>query len=260
MKFVIQKKMENYDWVSTIKLDILMLKVVGLWPRNGKYSLNLYSLYAVLAIHLLITSHVVFHTVEVFMVGLNLKLLIGALYMSLTESLVLIKITYFAINSRKIKILIDTLNSDRFQPKSMEQIQLVEPDLKFWQIVHRSFAILVANTVLLFNALPILSRSTKHYKLPLAAWYPYNVKKSPNYEITFFYQFLSTSFRGLSSVSMDTFVAALNTYVSTQCTILCNNLKNLKDSDEQNFNEKIKTCVEHHKLIVRFGYFQLIIF
>nr|XP_015833040.1 PREDICTED: odorant receptor Or1 isoform X2 [Tribolium castaneum] len=238
----------NFDWKDTIKLNFLMMKIVGLWPKE-KYKINFYTLYTLISVNLFICGHVIFHTVAVFVVGRDLKHLIGALYMSLTETLLLVKICYFIKNSRLVKSLLTSLDGDIFQPKNEKQLELTNPSLIFWKKVHKSFAILVANTVFLFVSLPILSKSTKLYRLPLEAWYPYNTQKSPNYEITYLYQFISTLFRGMASVSMDTFIAALNMYIGVQCDILCDNLRNL---NETNFMENLSLCIKHHKAIVRF--------
>jgi hypothetical protein len=204
---------QRFDWKSTIKLNLVMMRIVGLWPRGESYRFDFYTVYALLSVNVFITGQVIFHTVDVFMVGRDLKNIIGALYMSLTETLLMVKLFSFIKNSRKLKELMRTLDSDAFQPKSAEQTRLVEPELHFWKRVHRAFALLVGNTVFLFISLPILSRSTKQHRLPVEAWYPFDTTKSPFYELTYFYQFLSILFRGLSSVSMDTFIAALNTYI-----------------------------------------------
>jgi hypothetical protein len=245
---------QRFDWKSTIKLNLVMMRIVGLWPRGESYRFDFYTVYALLSVNVFITGQVIFHTVDVFMVGRDLKNIIGALYMSLTETLLMVKLFSFIKNSRKLKELMRTLDSDAFQPKSAEQTRLVEPELHFWKRVHRAFALLVGNTVFLFISLPILSRSTKQHRLPVEAWYPFDTTKSPFYELTYFYQFLSILFRGLSSVSMDTFIAALNTYIGAQCTILCDDLKNLRDSPDVSFNRKLVECIKHHKLIVRFAF------
>lgn len=246
-----RKKMKNLCWKNTVKLNFSMMKIVGIWPKE-KYKFDLYSFYTIISVNLFISGHVIFHTVAVYIMRRNLKQLIGALYMSLTETLLLIKILYFIKNSKQLKKLFTTLESDIFQPKNEAQLKLVIPNLNFWIKIHRLFGILVLNTVLLFISLPILSKSVKYYRLPLEAWYPYNTQKAPNYEITYLYQCLSILFRGVASVSIDTCIAALNMYIGTQCDILCDNLKNLNKTTENSFLEILKHCVKHHQAILRF--------
>jgi hypothetical protein len=244
--------MEKFSWKSTIKLNIVMFKLVGLWPPGENYKFELYTLYSVVAISVLLFGHVVFHTAQIlFLVGSDLKLLIRVLFIGLTQILAFIKACFVIKNIKMLKHLMVCLESDLFQPEIVEQRELIQPDLNTWKTVHRSFSVLVLSTAFLFMAVPILTKMTKDHVLPFEAWYPYDTKKSPFYEITYVYQFLAITFRGVTSINVDTFIAALNTFVGTQCIILCDNLKNIKGHSEEVTVRKLKRCIDHHKEIVR---------
>ncbi|RZC36703.1 7tm 6 domain containing protein, partial [Asbolus verrucosus] len=82
--------------------------------------------------------------------------------------------------------------------------------------------------------------------LPFSAWYPYDTKISPLYEITYLYQIIGIWFLTVGAVNMDTLIAALMMYIATQCDILCDDLKNL----HHDFDRKLINCVKHHREIV----------
>ncbi|RZC40485.1 hypothetical protein BDFB_015191, partial [Asbolus verrucosus] len=81
-----------------------------------------------------------------------------------------------------------TLNSDSFQPKNVRQIMLVQPALKFWKMIYNTLLSAVGPAVFLWVIFPILSGEVKTYGLPFVAWYPYNYKASPYYELTYLHQ------------------------------------------------------------------------
>ncbi|RZC32582.1 7tm 6 domain containing protein [Asbolus verrucosus] len=99
-------------------------------------------------------------------------------------------------------------------------------------------------------------KSVKEHRLPFLAWYPFNEKKSPFYEITYIYQIVSISFIAMTTLSINTLIAALNMYIAAQFDILCDDLRNLRnvtDALSADFNVRLINCVNHHKEILRFA-------
>ncbi|RZC41406.1 7tm 6 domain containing protein, partial [Asbolus verrucosus] len=113
--------------------------------------------------------------------------------------------------------------------------------------------VMAFGTVFFWSIFPILDKSFKNYRLPFYAWYPYNTKTSPFYEITYVYQVFGTSFIALTNVCIDTLIASLNMYTGTQFDLLCDDLRNLYDPDEEGISKKLMTCIKHHKQILRFA-------
>ncbi|KAJ3636037.1 hypothetical protein MTP99_008883 [Tenebrio molitor] len=94
------------------------------------------------------------------------------------------------------------------------------------------------------------SRKTRSYSLPFPAWYPFNVKSSPAYELTYLHQLISHIFIATGGCNVDMLVIALMMYVGVQCEILCDDLKNL---DPRDFTGSLKSCIRHHKEILNFA-------
>ncbi|RZC34872.1 7tm 6 domain containing protein, partial [Asbolus verrucosus] len=65
--------MERFDWKLTIKKNIFSLWMIGLWPKDGTYKLNFYSLYTVVSISFFINVFGILTTVNMFMSDLDFE-------------------------------------------------------------------------------------------------------------------------------------------------------------------------------------------
>ncbi|RZC38603.1 7tm 6 domain containing protein, partial [Asbolus verrucosus] len=246
--------MAKYDWKITIKINILILKLVGLWPQEDEsYRFNLYTFYSIISINIFINAHNFFQTMNIFFVYSDLEALTATIFVTLTDVLASVKAFYFTQNMKILKKLMINLNSEIFQPKSDRQLILITPGLNSWKAIYAAFWAPVATTLFLWAIFPILDGSVKQQRLPFSAWYPYNSKISPLYEITYMYQVISIWFLATANLNMDTLIAALMMYIGTQCDILCDDLRNLRDCIGSEFNRKLVQCIQHYKTIVKFA-------
>jgi hypothetical protein len=243
--------MEKFDWKLTTKINIVMLKMVGLWPEGDQlYKLNLYTVYATIAINVFINGHTFFQAMNIFFVYSDLEALTATIFVTSSEILAALKVLCYIKNLAILKRLVSTLENELFQPESSNQIKLVRPSLRLWRRTYFGFWVPGALTLLLWSIFPVLDGSVSEYRLPFSAWYPHDTKTSPLYEITYLYQVAGIWFMATANLNIDTLISALMMYTGTQCDILCDNLKNL-NSDKTSFNAKLIKCVEHHRLIVR---------
>ncbi|RZC32999.1 7tm 6 domain containing protein, partial [Asbolus verrucosus] len=243
--------MKNFDWKFSIRINILMLRLVGLWPEGDEiYKLNFYTLYSVISIVVFTTAHNFFQTVHIFMVYSDLEALAAAIFVTLTDLLAQMKIFYFTHNMSILKGLMIKLNCEMFLPKRESQRMLVRPSLSFWKMTYTMFWMPVGTTLFLWAIFPVLDGSVKQHRLPFAAWYPYDAKISPFYEITYFHQVISILLMATANLNMDMLIAALMVYIGAQCDLLCDDLRNLQ---EVNFNSALLDSIEHHKNIVIFA-------
>ena len=144
-----------------------------------------------------------------------------------------------------------TLDGQLFQPRTLEQRRLVQPGLDSWKMTYTIFYVPVIATLILWAVFPIVDGSFREYRLPFSAWYPYNTKVSPFYELTYVYQIVSIWFLSITNFNMDTLIAALMMYIGTQCDILSDDVKNLGSRGELEFNTKLLKCIDHHRNIIR---------
>ncbi|RZB39894.1 7tm 6 domain containing protein [Asbolus verrucosus] len=201
------------------------------------------------------TTHNFFQTVNVFFVISDLEALAATIFVSITSLMGSLKVYYFTKKIGILKRLMIDLNSAIFQPRSMNQRILVKRSLNFWKTTYGAFWVPVCSTLFFWACFPILDGSVKQHRLPFAAWYPFDTKMSPIYEIIYIHQVVSTSITALSILNMDMLLAALMVYVGVQCDILCDDLRNLRDTEKSDYEVKLLNSIEHHKRILQYDNF-----
>ena len=232
-----------------------MLKSVGLWPKGDKiYKRDMYSVYAVISTIVIVGGHNFFQIMNIFFVYNNLETLTGTIFITITDILASMKMCFFIQSIGLLKELMTTLNSTEFKPKNLDQIDMVRPALNSWKFMYFTFWITGGATVCIWAIFPLLDNSVKTKRLPFAAWYPYNVKISPLYEITYLYQMVGISYISVAAINMDMMITSLMMHVGTQCEILCDNLRNLGRFTQLDLectvNQKIIECIKHHRLVI----------
>jgi hypothetical protein len=243
--------MEEFNWKLTINVNIVMLKVVGLWPEeNGSYKLNWYTVYAICSNMLFQVVHTLTQLINLGFIYDDLQALTGTSFVLSTELLTLLKTYYFVKNMRVLKKLMLMLNDNSFQPKTPKQKILAEDSLKFWKRIYISLCVTAGGALVFWAVFPIFDGSLGEYRLPFLAWYPYDTQSSPLYEITYVYQMISNVFICACNLDMDTLIAALNMYTAAQFDFLCDNLRNL-ESGEDSFDGQFRKCIAHHRQILR---------
>ncbi|KAJ3663648.1 hypothetical protein Zmor_007887 [Zophobas morio] len=244
----------KYDWESNIKMNILTLRALGLWPKGDTtYKPGLYMLHAAILLTVLLLGHLFFQAVNIYFIRTNLEAVTGTIYVLLVEMIVVFKVNYLVRNMGMVKQLLSILKTDMFQPKNSEQIGAIHTSLWFWRIIYNILLYSCIGTNMFWAIYPLMDRSAREEKrLPFLAWYPFDTSKSPAYEITYIYQVISVCTITTLHVNIDALVAALNVFNGSQFDILCDNLRNLHKlggSIAANF----LICVKHHKEILSFS-------
>ncbi|KAJ3663376.1 hypothetical protein Zmor_007651 [Zophobas morio] len=246
--------MGKFDWELTIKANIVSMKLLGLWPKSVKgYRRDLYSVYSLLSLNLLINGHVFFQTLNIFFVYTDIAAVTAIIFVILTEILTAVKVYYFVRNMKQLKEIMETLKEESFLPETQQQKILVQPGLNLWKFTYIVYHFPVLPTLTAWAIYPITDGSVQEYRLPFSAWYPFNTKISPYYELTYVYQIVSVWFLAIACLNMDTLVAALMMYVSRQCEILCDRVKNLGSEGVDKYGQRLLECIIHHKKILSFS-------
>ncbi|KAJ3648705.1 hypothetical protein Zmor_020486 [Zophobas morio] len=247
--------MEKFDWKETIKRNIFMLKILGLWPSGNTYTIDVYSTYSLISILAFIYGHNFFQAINIYFIFPDLEAIAGTIFVTLSEMLTMVKTYYVVQNMQMLKQLMVDINEDHFQPRNSTQIKMIEPSLNFWKTTSTLLWGMSGGAVFFWATYPILDGSVKENRLPFLAWYPYDTTISPFYEITYIYQIISVAFIAATTLTIDTLIAALNVFIGAQCDILCDNLKYVFVEDRLNASvAKLLSCFNHHKEILRFAY------
>ncbi|RZC42733.1 7tm 6 domain containing protein, partial [Asbolus verrucosus] len=156
----------------------------------------------------------------------------------------------FMRNVRILKQLRVTLKSDYFRIRTKRQRELIHPTLSIWKMTYVTFWILVSTTIVSWAILPLFNKGKD---LPFKASYPYDTKASPVYEITYIHQVVGIFLSAMASLNIDTFMAALMMIIGAQCDLLCDDLRNLKNSVVSDFVASLIECIKRHKEILSFA-------
>ncbi|RZC40536.1 7tm 6 domain containing protein [Asbolus verrucosus] len=247
----------RFDWKRTIRLNIVVLKILGLWPPGDEIcGCTFYTLYEILNLLFLQIVVIVFQTVNLFLNIDDLKVVTGTIFVLLMEMLAPTKCYTIIKNTRILKQLMATINDDLFQPRNSQQLTLVQPNINAWRKTVATFWFFTLGWLLFLILYPIFDKTANESPLPFLAWYPYSIKASPLYELSYFHQIISVSTMSMVHINIDSLIAALNMYIGAQFDILCDNLRNFYDSGTDSptdAEEKLKNCISHHKKILKFA-------
>lgn len=237
----------KFDWNRVLKTNILTLKVVGLWPSGDTYTVNFYTIWAIAIIAIFNFGHNFFQTINMVFIFDDLHAVVKTFYVTLSELLALLKAFFVIKNIKIVKHLLTKIQCQQFQPQTIKQIRLIAPGLKFWKANYILCWFMSLGAIFFWSVLPILDKSSSEYALPFLAWYPWNTKISPFYEITYTYQIFGLLCVATTAISTDALVTILNVFSGAQFDILCDNI--LHVSFNHNVFELLK-CIKHHKMIL----------
>nr|QGW50332.1 odorant receptor 2 [Chouioia cunea] len=102
--------------------------------------------------------------------------------------------------------------------------------------------------VLMFD---LYSKDKKERPLYMHSYFPFNTQTSPNYEFTWFGQFMCTVYAASAFSSVDAFFGVLVLHLCGQLSVLKRNLKVLTHNDKENldsdeFTRRIAALVDRH--------------
>ncbi|KAJ3663364.1 hypothetical protein Zmor_007646 [Zophobas morio] len=244
--------MKQFNWKVIIRANLFILNLLGLWPKSEKhYSFNVYTFYA-LVLNITVDATNIFQAAYIFVIFKDLQAVTGIIFVLVTEIAASIKIFYFVRRISLVQYLTKELDCEEFQPRNIEQKEIAQRSLNLWLLIYRSFWITTSTDLCFLFFFPLMDGSYKEYRLPFWAWYPFDTKNSPMYEIMYIYQVGSSWFLASCDVIMDTIFAALMTYIMAQCDILCHDLRNITEDDDS-YSTKFIRCIKHHKKILRFA-------
>ncbi|XP_057659346.1 odorant receptor 4-like [Diorhabda carinulata] len=155
--------------------------------------------------------------------------------------------TYFLFKYRtEISTLITQLSQERFQPKNSKQIEIAEEAIKPYTIIR-----ILLQTIIFFSGIflyisPLATLKTEK-SFPYNCWYPFNVSKSPLYELAYIQQVLGGLYITITKLSTILFLGGIQLYLGVQCDFLCHKIESLGGPY---FGRNLKKCILYHESIL----------
>lgn len=239
--------MNKFNWKNTIKVNIFVLRINGLWPNGEFYQRDSYFAYFLSLITLLHGGFNLTQIIGIIESYPDLEAMTASLLLTATNILAFVKVCVFVKNLKMIKQLLNKLNTQQFRPNSMSEVIVISPTLEQWKKIYLCYLSIATCNLLMWSFAPFINDSNNK-QLPFAAWFPCSIEKSPNYEIIYIFQLLCMWPITVTNVTLDSFNMALMTLISAQCDLLCHQLKHLGSNF---YRKKLIRCIKRHKEILR---------
>ncbi|KAJ3663626.1 hypothetical protein Zmor_007869 [Zophobas morio] len=236
-----------HDWKTTINLNILLLKTMGLWPIKKE---GFYMAYGSLISTLVVACHIGTQLISIYFVRNQLETVVAIVYILLINITASFKVFFVIINMKKLNERMILLKRNWFPKNNHQQKVLNESGIKSWTSSCWMFVVLCVSWITFSMSYKLLDASAEEKRLPFLAWYPYDYKISPLYEITYGFQVISSRYLTLVHRIVDSLMYIVNVSTKCQFDILSDNLRKFTKLSND-FNKGLSVCVLHHKWILR---------
>lgn len=241
------------DLREVVNLNVRIIEFFGyLCPENqSRLKKILYSVYAIIFVGFIFITYILSELCNMIAVFGDIEKMTGASFLLLTHLVHTSKLYVFVTKSKRVHNLINSVNRNEFKPKNKKQYNILLNDIKVSKATTKIFLIMGFATCTLWGVFPFLDADENRDKirLPLSGWYPFDVSKSPVFEIIYAYQTIGALINGLANISMDTFLAGIIMVISGQLKVLNNAFQVINKCNEKDF--LIKNII-HYKQVIQY--------
>lgn len=249
--------MTKFDWTGVIRTTIFFLKVIGIWsPSQTTCRCNLYTLYKVFTVVAFLLTNVVSQIINMhFIVGDVEAMALSFIFLLMFTSLT-IKLMFFIKDQDILEDVLTVLDAEPlFQPTTQQESHC-RSVLNNWKKLYMAFSVSMYAAIASWVLFPVIDNSYGEHPLIYLAWYPFDADVSPLYQIVYCYQTICFFIGGVALANIDMFIIVLMEYIGLQCDILCDNLRNLdlSKNNEKNRSEisrQFVNCIVHYQKIFR---------
>ncbi|XP_070150402.1 odorant receptor Or1 isoform X3 [Polyergus mexicanus] len=250
----------------TVSLSIIYF--LGTWPPHASKYRILYLLYTVFSFIFLLGILLAAEIANVIANRGDMSKIIAFATIMMTNSIHASKVIIFLCRQKRIRALLDIANSPAFSRHDKKnQDLLISYTWKgiFHHAVYQSFG---AIAVFCWGITPITDLiAGRSRQLPMEGWYPYNVTRTPAFEITAGHQGIAIIIACFHNVALDTLITGLITVACCQLAILERNIISIdmgksmqNDKDKSSFlaegkvlsYQQLRRCIIHNNMIFLF--------
>ncbi|XP_051164623.1 odorant receptor 4-like [Leptopilina boulardi] len=237
------------------------LRIVGAWPEpNDKYE-RLSKFLSILTGINMIFFNIIPQTAFLFEIWPNFELINESLTLAnFPIIMVFIKLIVICNRRKDLENLIASIYEDWNRAKNEFEWRLMRNDAHIAKIITLyCFTVTMSATALQLLGQLIINcrRQKENRELFYLAYFPYDVLKSPAYELTCFFQCCGVCFSSCLYSGLISFCAMLILHVHSQFSILEHNLESLINSNNfhspNDFLLKLKIIVIEHEHLNRFA-------
>ncbi|RZB40733.1 uncharacterized protein BDFB_003391, partial [Asbolus verrucosus] len=249
--------MLTFDFQKRTSKILRRLRILGTLysDKNNTFCFNLYLIYTIV-VNIYYNLHNIAQAANIFYHYDDLDELTSSGLLTIMETLTNVKAYYVVTNKSRILKINNMVQKWSFQPKNSRQEEMAKYTFKIFDVMSLLHTLGPTLTVVFFGCYPIAEMKTNK-KLPFSAWYPYDYKISPLFEITYFHQLSSSLIMAHIHINSDCLAYNLIAIIIVQLDFLADNLKNVNNNIKSNLgnfekerNIAFLDCVKHHKDIL----------
>lgn len=224
------------DKRGTVTWTLKVLQISGLWPpRNHSVY---YKIYSVVVLGILYGVYMLSEAINMILVVDDIEEVTDASFLLLTHLAQIPKVYCFFKYEPKIRNMLDAMNHKKYSPKNARQDDIAKKMVRKMKVILVVYLSMCAATVILWAIFP-LTEAAKERRLPLKAWYPFDTKRSPNYEATYTFQIIAVMADALSNASLDMVPTGFMAYICMQLDVLCDIVSHARNEAEIKFAKKV---------------------
>ncbi|XP_014598467.1 PREDICTED: odorant receptor 13a-like [Polistes canadensis] len=225
------------------------MKFMGIWPEERKVN-NASSYKVLFPIGFMILFITIPQTTNLYFIWGDFELIVENLSVAnMTITIAVLKTATFWSNGRSMKVLLTHMENDRKEANTEENIT------KMTRIADVSRTI-TAGSIIMCNFLVILYVTLRIVLLPYtgrslfySAYFPYDTRHFPNFELTQIGQVTAAFYAANSYTAVDTFMMMLVLHVCGQFSSLRKQLSNLCCVDKNHFQIDLIKIVEKYDML-----------
>ncbi|XP_020281437.1 odorant receptor Or1-like isoform X2 [Pseudomyrmex gracilis] len=234
-----------------LKVSLSIVYCLGTWPpRNGGYRF-FYLLYTVCSFTFILGILLAAEIANVFAHWNDVSKIAAGATILMTNCIHASKVVVLLTRQSRIRALLDLTSSPAFNHKAHHDL-FVTYTWKglFHYAAYQSFG---ATAVFCWGITPIADLlAGRSRQLPMEGWYPYNVTRTPAFEITSAHQGIAIIIACFHNVAMDTLITGMITVVCCQLAILERNIVSIgneKTNGSSARNDKSQLLIAEKRVL-----------
>lgn len=234
---------KNYtiDYKETVSYHFIVLQILGLWPP--KNSSKLHTVYSIIITGFFFIAYLISETINIILVFPDIEKVTESSFLFLTHLPQLIKLCYMLKYKTRLRAMMEKMNDERFKPKNLKHAKMVRRTIRNSKASLFGFIFLCGCTVFFWAMFPLIDEKMNRM-LPLKAWYPFDTKQSPMYEITYVYQIVAVMWDAAANVCFDTLASSgFMNYICMNLDVLNDTLCNVREEAKVALQTKRKSGV-----------------
>ncbi|XP_035741698.1 odorant receptor 47a-like isoform X1 [Vespa mandarinia] len=230
-----------------------IMKFMGIWPdeRGLPNACNYKVLFTIGIMFLFITLP---QTTNLYFIWGDFELIVENLSVgNMTTTIAILKTATFWSNRRTMKVLLSHMESDRKEAIAEENIK----KMMNIGVISRK---IIAGSIIMCNFVALTFVTFKTLLLPYTgrvlyyrAYFPYDTRIFPNFEITLIGQITAAIYVANSYTAVDTFMAMLMLHVCGQFSNLRKKLTKLCSENNRNFQIDLRRIVRKYDMLNRYA-------